>query len=254
MRRYVLAALAPTAPWALVLLERMSAGADAFSRDAYRAMAVDALLWTAALVVVGGPLVGIAAAHAQRGTRDTPRRLPWLAQGAVRMLACGLLFTGVSAGLMTLAWGTGADTVRAIAAGQATLLCAALAVTALGAMAGSWFREPLDAVIASVVVVGPPALGVLLFGPLLEGAAAGTLTGALMASPVAAAATAADIDIFRMDPLYQLSPVAHMSATYPDWQSVCQLYLLVALFACGGILIRARVTAPVHPQLKGSAQ
>lgn len=247
MRGYVLAALAPVAPWALVLLERMSSGADAFSRDVFRAMAVDVLLWTAALVVVGGPLAGIAAVHAQRGTPGIPRGPHWLAQGAVRMLVLGLLFTGVSAGLMALAWGTQAEVLRAVAAGQATLLCAALAVTALGAMAGSWFRESLDAVIACVVVVGPPALGVLLFGPLIEGASAGTLTGALLASPIASAATAADIDIFRMDPLYQLSPVAHMAATYPDWQSACQLYLLVALFACGGILIRARVTAPVHP-------
>jgi len=252
MRRYVLAALAPIVPWALVLLEKMPAGADAFSRDAYRAMAVDALLGTAALLVVVAPLAGIVAAHAHRASRLGPG-WPWLARGATRMLIAGLLFTGVSASLMSFAWGSGTDAVRAIAASHLTLLCAAVALTALGAMVGAWFREQLDAALACAGVVLPPALGILLLGPLFEGASPGALTWALLASPVASTATAADIDIFRMDPLYQISPVAHMAAAYPSWQSASQLYLLVALVACGGILIRARVTAPVNPQLKGTA-
>ncbi len=250
MRHLLTAAAAPPAIWCAVLLERVSSSADSLSRDVFSALAVDALVGVATLLVVAAPLAGVAAVMTQRGASGTGQPGSWW-RAAGHVVAAVAVLTGVSAALMALAWGVGEDAGPGILRSHITLTVAGLSLAAFGAACATWIRHPLDASLACLLVVVPVTAGVLAFGPVLEGLSPAGLERAMAASPVAMAAVTAGVDIFRMDPFYQISPVAHVTATYPDWSAACQLYLLAAIVSCGGILIGSRVLAPA-PILKGS--
>ncbi|MGE0593038.1 MAG: hypothetical protein AB7G23_07440 [Vicinamibacterales bacterium] len=250
MRHLLTAAAAPPAIWCAVLLEHVSSSADSLSRDVLGVLAVDALLGVAALLVVAAPLMGVAAVTTPRGVTGTGRPVSrW--RGARHAVAAVAVLTGVSAALLVLAWGVGGDAGLGILRSHVTLTVAGLSLAAFGAACATWIRHPLDASLACLVVVVPVTAGVLAFGPVLEGLSPEGLERAMAASPVAMAAVTAGVDLFRVDPFYQISPVAHVTATYPDWRTACQLYLLAAIVSCGGILIGSRVLAPA-PILKGS--
>jgi hypothetical protein len=64
------------------------------------------------------------------------------------------------------------------------------------------------------------------------------LQAALTASPFVAVATAAQIDVVRLETFYQISPLAHMRVDYPSWQTVCGWYLAVGCLCCIGVMRR----------------
>ena len=92
---------------------------------------------------------------------------------------------------------------------HAVLWSAALALAAFGALCGRMFREPLDAAACAVGLALLTAFALFAAGPVLDGIPTRLLDAALAANPIVATAAAASIDIFRMDLLYQLSPLAH---------------------------------------------
>jgi hypothetical protein len=62
------------------------------------------------------------------------------------------------------------------------------------------------------------------------------VNAALLASPVVAAASAADIDLLRGDPLYRFSPIAHSQFDYPAWPAACATYAAIAV-VCFAFLV-----------------
>jgi len=115
-----------------------------------------------------------------------------------------------------------------------TLAVAALAMSTVGAAAGEWLEHPLDAAACALMVCLVAGMGPLAAGPLLDGASTAVVNAALSASPVVAVASAADIDLFRGEPLYRFSPIAHSQFDYPAWPTACLWYVAVAVacFAC----------------------
>ena len=90
----------------------------------------------------------------------------------------------------------------------------ALALAAWGALCGV-FSDPLDAAAFSLIVVLVAAGGLLVAGASVADLPRRLVALALTASPLVVIASAANIDIVRMDLLYQISPLAHMQVDYP---------------------------------------
>src|SRR4029434_6191515 len=91
------------------------------------------------------------------------------------------------------------------------------ALAALGVWCGSVWRDPLDAAACSVGIAMLAAFGIFAAGPLAANLPTPVVNAALIASPIVSAASAADVDIFRTDLLYRISPLAHGRFDYPAW-------------------------------------
>lgn len=182
----------------------------------------DALLYSAVCAVVAAPLAGVAV-------------------GCWRRLAVGTaLMCAVSAALTLARLGVSAESLEFVATSHAVLASATVALAALGALLGTFFRHPLDAAAVAVGVALTAAYGVLVAGAAVGTLSTGMLKAALLASPVMTVATAAHVDLVRTDIWYQVSPLAHIGLEYPAWSTVCGWYLLAG---CAGFVASAIATA-----------
>jgi hypothetical protein len=102
------------------------------------------------------------------------------------------------------------------------------------------WRDTLDAAAVSLVVTVLAAGGVLVGGTAIADAPQRALEAGLLASPFVAAATAAQIDVVRLETFYQISPLAHMHVDYPSWQAACGWYLAVGCVFFVGVTRRLR--------------
>lgn len=175
------------------------------------------LIGEAAAVVVAAPLAGVALA----GRRL--RGLRW----ALIVLA---LFAGVSVSWTILVahvpWPTALQA-------HLTLGAATLALGALGIWCGSAFRDPLDAAAWSVAVALIATCGLLSLGSFSADLPTPIVNAALLANPIVAVASAANIDLLRFEFLYQVSPIVHRTFDYPTW------YLAVACFSAAALIATA---------------
>jgi hypothetical protein len=79
------------------------------------------------------------------------------------------------------------------------------------------------------------------FALLLSGAVAAELPTAivdagLVASPLVAIASAANVDILRDDTWYRVSPLAHRAFTYPAWSSATSSYAAVSVICAAAFM------------------
>ena len=63
----------------------------------------------------------------------------------------------------------------------------------------------------------------------------GIVDVALLGSPLVAMASAAHIDLVRMDTLYQISTLAHLGVDYPAWSVTAVCYLAAAVIGLAGL-------------------
>lgn len=187
----------------------------------------DALLVNALILVLGAPVMGVAAA---RGAASTARI-------AGRLGASLLLFTAVSAMLSLAGWGLAPGSLRAVATSHVTMWAGAMAFASLGTLCGRWFRHPLDGAGASLGITILLAIGILIAGPYASDLPRYLIDGALLASPLITTAAAADIDLLRTDVLYQVSPLAHVGTTYPAWYVATGVYFMFTAVCLTGVVL-----------------
>jgi len=201
---WVGAAAAPIVIRALVVYQHVSWTAlPAYVRARVN---VDVLLLESIAITIAAPLAGVA---------TTARRCAVLAV----TFAC---VAAAAAWLFEPATG-----IAALAPPHLTLMVAAFAMSSIGAAARSCFDHPLDAAACALLVCLATGVGLLVAGPLVEGAPTALVNGALLASPVVATASAADIDLLRGEPLYRYSPIAHSQFAYPAWPMACAAFVVV---------------------------
>jgi len=190
----------------------------------------DALLLESLLIVIAAPLAGVAASN-RRG--QLKAGVTWLT-GRCALLAAAF---AMSAAIVSLVFQPSVD-AAAVVPPYLTMSVAALAMASFGAAAREWLEHPLDAAAWALIVCLVAGLGVLVAGPLVDGASAQAVNSGLFASPVVAVASAADIDLFRGEPLYRFSPIAHSQFEYPAWQTACLWYAAVGALciACIGFM------------------
>lgn len=191
-----------------------------------------------AFTVLAAPLIGVAVASRRSrlsehltcgGAKKDALRRAW---AAAWPLAVGVTGFVLASAILVLAFPGDPDNVFSlVAVSHTTLWAASLALAALGAVCASTFSDPLDAAACSVGVALLTATGVLVVGPAVAEAPTGAINAALVASPIVATASAANIDILRTDVLYRLSPLAHIRFDYPAWHSAFACYVVFAL-AC----------------------
>jgi len=196
-----------------------------------RSLAADAMLHTAGCAIVAAPLAGVAAVARRRLVSEDGGLTGNLTGVVPALTIAAALFTTVSSviSMMWLAGQPGATSL--VVQAHATVLSVALALAGWGALCAAWFRDPLDAAGCSLVTVLVAACGLLVGGATVSDLSPTTLSWGLTASPLMVIASAAQIDLVRMDVLYQISPLAHIQFEYPSWQRACASYTAVA-FAC----------------------
>jgi hypothetical protein len=226
MPLYLAAALLPLLPGAVSIAEALGdAGWSALTAALVRAVTPDALLYTAACVVVAAPLAGVWVASRRHRPLETARRL-----GIATAIFCA-----VSAALAAARLGGEPGTLLLVVTSHAVLGSVTLALAALGAFVGTLLRDPLDAAALSVGMTLLAGFGVLVAGAPVALLPAPALEAALLASPVLTVATAAHVDLVRSDIWYQISPLAHVRLDYPSWTTVCAAYLLAGSAGFGAI-------------------
>jgi len=226
MPLYLAALLLPLLPGVASIAAALGdAGWTGLSASLIRAVTPDALLYTSACVVVAAPLTGVWVASHRRGPLATAGRL-----GLATVIFCAS-----SAALTTVRLGGEAGSLLLILTSHAVLGSVTLALAALGAFAGTCFRDLLDAAALAVGAALLAGFGVLVAGAPIAQLPAPALEGALLASPVLTIATAAHVDLVRSDIWYQISPLAHVRLDYPAWTTVCGAYLLAGLAGFGAI-------------------
>jgi hypothetical protein len=236
--------LLPVVANAAAVYINLGPGWTSFSAPAWRALASEALLYTSAVLVVAAPLGGVMAMRIeQRAARS--RGAAGLAPLITRTLALTvLLFTSVSACLTGLEWSGSPGAFAFVATSHATLAAVLFGLAAFGAYCAVVWRDALDAAAFSLAVALVAAGGLLVAGSSIADASPRALQAGLLASPFVAAATAARIDVVRLETFYQISPLAHMRVDYPSWQAACGCYLAVGSVFFVGVTRRARNWRP----------
>jgi hypothetical protein len=213
-------------------------------RRVLQALAADALLYSVGVLIVAAPLVGVAAASGWKTGENivsivsarSRRAGAWLE--ARNILTALTLFVGVSAIVFTIAWGTRSEGLIFIATSHATLASAAVALVMFGAFCATWLRDPLDAAACALMTVLIVTGGVLVAGAPVADAPRSLVDAALVASPLVGIASAASIDIVRMDVLYQISPLSHIGFDYPAWYTASAWYLAAAAACAAAIALK----------------
>ena len=226
VRLWAGAAALPVLTNSAAIYVNASPGWTSFPASAWRALAADALLYTSAALVIAAPIAGVAAMKVDDRTRT--------------LAISVLLFVAVSACLTALEWGGSAGTLAFIATSHATIGAVAFALAALGAYCGAVWRDALDAAAVSLLVALVAAGALLVAGASIADAPQSIVQAGLLASPFVAAATAAQIDVVRLETFYQISPLAHMRVDYPSWQAACGCYLAVGCVFFVGVTRRVR--------------
>jgi hypothetical protein len=200
-----------------------------------RAVTPDALLYSAACVIVAAPVAGVAVAASRRSTQphDDPRRAAGL--DALRLIAATGSFCAVSAVLTLARLPPSIDALSFVGTSHLVLASVTLALAALGALIGTLLRDPLDAAAAALCIAATAGYGVLIAGAPVGTMPAPVLKAALLASPVMSIASAAQIDLVRSEIWYQISPLAHVQVEYPTWTAVSLSYLAAGCLALLGM-------------------
>jgi hypothetical protein len=188
-----------------------------------RAANANALFVDSIVIVIAGPIVGVIAATNRANPRNDTGAL------VLRLCQWTATFATVAAFAAVLAAPSG--TASSLIAAYLTLGVAALAVSAVGAASAVCFDHSLDATSCALLLSLTASFGVLVAGPLVADASTSMVNAALLASPIVATASAANIDVFRGDLLYRFSPIAHSQFEYPAWPTACLAYAAVAAFA-----------------------
>jgi hypothetical protein len=170
-----------------------------------------------ALTLVAAPVVGVFAISSAFDRWTVARRL-----------TAFVTIVATTAAAIALVLRAPAE-VGTLAAAHAVLWTAALTLCALGALCATLFREPLDAIACALGIALLSNVGVFVLGPLLEAVPKRAVDIVLLANPFVAAAASFGIDIFRTDPLYQLSPLAHTQIDYPTTVTTLSSYGLAAV-------------------------
>jgi hypothetical protein len=188
----------------------------------------DALLYTGGIAVIAGPLVGVAV-----GGSGSPRAV-------TRLVGLAVVFTASSALLAAIWSADRAKVASLLASSHLTLLATSVALGAWGSLCGVLFRDQLDAAgIALTVAVGA-ALGILVGGASVGELPRWLVTIGLAANPIVAVASAAQIDVVRMDLIYQISPLAHVQMDYPTWYLAAAGYVGFASVCFAGVTVKIR--------------
>jgi hypothetical protein len=195
------------------------------------ALAADALLYVAGCVLVAAPVAGVAVSAHRKAAAAAPRAMADGVRIAWPLLIAVLLFAA-SSSLFAFGWRFGHEDATAfVGRSHTTLIAVALALAAWGALCGAWFSDPLDAAAFSLVIALAAAGGLLVSGAAVADLPRPMIALGLIASPLVVIASAAQIDIVRMDLLYQISPLAHVQIDYPVWHRASAWYLSLA-FVC----------------------
>ena len=237
---YLASALLPLVPGAGSIVAAMEPGQwTGLTPSLVRGVTPDALLYSAACVVVAAPLAGVAIASSRRAAPPGASAWPAAIADAQRLAIATAIFAAVSAVLTFMRLGGGEDALRFVATSHAVLASVTLALAALGALLGTIFRDPLDAAAVALGLAATAGYGILVAGAPVGLASAPVLTAALLASPVMSVASAAQVDLVRSDIWYQISPLAHVQVEYPTWGAVCVAYLLAGCAALLGMAWRS---------------
>lgn len=191
------------------------------------------LLTEVALLVICAPLAGLFMALRMRTPGD----------GLARRSAVGKLFFSawqlarpllMRIALMTVTSAVIVFTIRAPIDAKTVLLshlvlwAAAMALATLGAVCAPLFDEPLDAVACAIGIALVVTTPVFVGGPALDSIPRWLVNASLVVNPIVATAASANIDLFRMDLLYRLSPLAHGHVEYPAATTAFAVYVLLA--------------------------
>jgi hypothetical protein len=213
-------------------------GSDQAAAAARARLVGQLLLTEAVLAVVWAPLMGlfaamrVSASGGQLAGRSPAAKLVIGAWQLGRLLVTRIaLMTALSGGIV-LAMRTTLDASTLVSA-HAILGAAALAFATLGAACARMFREPLDAAACATGLALLTAFALFAGGPVLDSIPPWFLTAALAVNPIVATATSANIDLFRMDLLYQLSPLAHRHVEYPALITTFGVHVLAAVALLG---------------------
>jgi hypothetical protein len=219
--------------WLGAVVIPAASGAAAIALDA-RFAGSRAFLIEAALVVIGAPLAGVFSVRRSRSA-DAASVLPAQATGLLsgawrlaRPLMAGVTILAATSAVTTLALGPTTEPVT-LATSHAVFWAAALALAALGAVCGSVLSEALDAAACALGIALIVGLGLFAVGPVLDAIPRRLIDVALVGNPIVASAAAANIDIFRTEPFYRLSPLAHIQIDYPTPATTFIWYALVAV-------------------------
>ena len=187
------------------------------------------LLMEAALLVIFAPLWGVFSALRRAPLRRVRSaaverfggtvRLAWPLIGRITVM------TGASA-LIAFAMRPGIEAM-ALAQCHAIIWAAALALGTLGTTSACLLSDPLDAAACAVVIAGGAAFSVLVAGPALDPLPPALLDAVLTVNPIVGVAAAAGIDLFRMEPLYRMSSLAHVE--YPAAASTFGVHVLISV-------------------------
>lgn len=213
-----------------------------------RGLTADVLFYTALAVVVAAPLSGTTLGARMRrratgiGMAGMLEELlaPWAALLGGSIVVVAATVTSMST-----------DTIEFLATAHAALAAVALALTAFGALCGTAFADPLDAVACSMGVTLMAAAGVLTAGSVLDQTPRAVLEWWLAASPFVALVSAARIDLARMDLVYRISPLARLHVGYPTWWATCATYGVVALSCLSALAWTLRVPHDAGPSPRG---
>jgi hypothetical protein len=176
------------------------------------------LIGEAAAVVVAAPLAGVALAGS---------RLRGLRWALIALALLGGLSVSWTMLMARLPWQTAVEV-------HLTLGAATLALSALGIWCGSAFRDPLDAAAWSLAVPLIATCGLLSLGSFSADLPTPIVNAALLANPIVAVASAANIDLLRFEFLYQVSPIVHRTFDYPTWYAAVACFSVAALIAATG--------------------
>lgn len=201
------------------------------------------LLTEVAMLVLCAPLAGLFMAL---GTRPVGDRPPGRSQAVMLILSAWQLGRPLvkRITLMTATSALIAFTIRAPIDANTLLLshvmlwAAALALATLGAVCAPMFEEPLDAAACAIGVALAATTPVFVGGPALDSIPRWLVNASLVANPIVATAASANIDLFRMDLLYRLSPLAHGHVEYPAATTTLAAYVLIA---AASLLLTARL-------------
>lgn len=223
-------------PWATAGLVYAATGAwraelSFFEQSRLQA---SALFVTIATAVIVAPLAGVTAMATDRvGRSDAAAASVRRTWNIIWPLGLGLTILVLSSAVVGFVM-VGARTalIPTLLASHATFWASTLALAMLGVCCASALLDPLDAAAAAIGVSVLATGGVLVLGPVLEGAPLPAINAALLLSPLVATASSGHIDILRSDFVYRFSPLAHMRVEYPEWRTAVSCFALLAFAGC----------------------
>jgi hypothetical protein len=218
------AATLPLAVSAATLIAHVDAAQWLSMPDGLRqGLSRDVLLYTACAVIVAAPIAGVVTAG---DVRARGRMRMFLLGSFAPLATAAAILVLASAAMLVAVWGAStAEGLAFVATSHATLFAVALALAALGALMASVFSDALDA-LACTLGVAIVASGVLLVsGHAVSRVPRPLLEAMFASSPLAAIATASQVDVVRLSVPYQMSGLAHLQLAYPAWDTLCVAYV-----------------------------